>query len=81
MLDDLVVQSVDSLLRIVKEKGLTETVASTLSKVIGTLREVGKEPDLRKLQDEVYKFYSGMKNNNCPQETAEEIYRLLNFSL
>ena len=81
MLDDLVVQSVDSLLRIVKEKGLTETVASTLSKVIGTLREVGKEPDLRKLQDEVYKFYSGRKNNNCPQETAEEIYRILNFSL
>ena len=81
MLDDLVVQSVDSLLRIVKEKGLTETVASTLSKVIGTLREVGKEPDLRKLQDEVYKFYSGRKKNNCSQETAEEIYRLLNFSL
>ena len=80
MLDDLVIQSVDSLLRIVKEKGLDETVAVTLSKVIGTLREVGKEPDLRKLQNEVYKYYSGKKNIECSEETAMDIYRTLNFS-
>ena len=80
MLDDLVVQSVDSMLRIIKEKGLDENVAVTLSKVIGTLREVGKEPDLRKLQNEVYHYYSGKKEVKCSAETAEAIYGILNFS-
>ena len=80
MLDDLVIQSVDSLLRIVKENGLNDAVAVTLSKVIGTLREVGKEPDLRKLQNEVYKYYSGKKEIKRSLEPAQEIYRTLNFS-
>ncbi|MGN1189893.1 MAG: hypothetical protein ACI4SL_05810, partial [Candidatus Ornithospirochaeta sp.] len=80
MLDDLVVQSVDSMLRIIKERGLDENVAVTLSKVIGTLREVGKEPDLRKLQNEVYQYYSGKKEIKCSAETAYDIYGILNFS-
>ena len=79
MLDDLVEQNVVALGAYVKENGLTEEAYTSLSKVIGTLREVGKEPDLRELQNEAYQYYTGKKKPQCSRECAEKIYTLLNF--
>ncbi|MGN1164222.1 MAG: DUF3536 domain-containing protein, partial [Candidatus Ornithospirochaeta sp.] len=79
MLDGLVERNVEALGAYVKENGLTEEASNSLRKVIGTLREVGKEPDLRELQNEAYQYYIGKKKPSCSRECAEEIYTLLNF--
>ena len=80
MLDDLVEQSVDLVLRTLKKNGFNESFALTLTKVIGTLREVGKEPDLRQLQNEVYPYYLGKKKTKCSIQSATEVYELLNYA-
>ena len=79
MLDDLVVQSMDTLSKIVSEDGLTEKTALSIISVLSTLREVGKEPDLRNLQNLVFEFYSGKKEKKCPEDLALKVFSLLNF--
>ncbi len=76
VVDSVVALCISKLSLLIVRDGLTEELMELTVKGISALRGIGKEPDLRELQDAVYPYYISKGEKNAEER---EVFSTLNF--
>lgn len=76
VVDSVIALCISKLSVLIERDGLTDELMELTVKGIGALRGIGKEPDLRELQDAVYPYYIS-KGEKRGEE--REVFSTLNF--
>ena len=76
IVDSVISLCISKLSLLIVRDGLTEELMELTVKGIGALRGIGKEPDLRELQNAVYPYYTSKGEKNGEER---EVFSTLNF--
>lgn len=74
--DEIISLCISKLSALIVRDGLKDDLMELIVKGIGAIREIGKEPDLRSLQNAVYPYYAGKGEK---KEKEKEVFSVLNF--
>ncbi|MBQ0070838.1 MAG: hypothetical protein KBS81_03130, partial [Spirochaetales bacterium] len=69
----------ETIRNLVLREGLNDETATVILKTLSSVRELGREPELKALQNVVYLYYTNQLKPNCSKKLLEEVYLYLNF--
>ncbi len=79
VVDDLINQCLEKIAYLVSVNGLTENNSELIIKSLGAIREIGKEPNLKSLQNVLYDYYIHKKETSLDENEKINLFKSLNF--